>query len=217
MRTILFFLSLVENRKGCGEQRNWHRHLLCAMLGLPLHDGNDLLHFMEKETEVAKPDPHRSPSSSSFTIYAASYPCPCAQHVFGFALLFILRSQVRQDKIEIKPIESLPSGCQALRGGKELGLCSRVQSPFSTQHAEMTQIPQHFLEAGEVRGSSGPWGPLPPGWMAALKASSGSRAWLLALKCENLSPQHGHVGAWPPTPGPHGLGQTESPGVRGWA
>lgn len=59
--------------------------------------------------------------------------------------------------------------------------------------------------------------PFPPGWMlAALKASSGSRAWLLALKCENLSPQHSHVGAWPPTQG-YGLGQTEVLESRGWA
>lgn len=107
-------------------------------------------------------------SSCSFhCILQPPYPCPCAQHGIWFALVFIPRSQVRQDKIEIKPIESLPSGCKQ-SGEERAGFVLRVQSPFSAQHAEMTQIPQHFLEAGGRCGDQEVHGvPFPPGWMLA--------------------------------------------------
>lgn len=77
-------------------------------------------------------------SSCSFhCIQQPPYPCLCAQHGVWFGLVFILRSQVRQGKIQIKPIESLPSSCKH-SGEERTGFVRRVQNRLSGQHVQMT-------------------------------------------------------------------------------
>ena len=70
------------------------------MVGLPLHEGDDLLHFMERETEVAEPDPHRPPKLLFFPLHPATslslFLCP-AWHLVCFGFYPKIPSKTGQD------------------------------------------------------------------------------------------------------------------------